>query len=168
VYPHLFIECSLRKLRYPWTKYKSTRPRLGQPANPVLHVVTMAELQAILELFSFRNIFLLLVGWILYNCVYQVVYYRFFHPLCAFPGPFWGSVTRLWIGWHCHRETELATITKLHEKYGTCLNFLSLKLVCSIYAQGRFCESLPHCFWSATTRRCRSSTIGSPTSQIIM
>jgi hypothetical protein len=67
---------------------------------------------------SFRNISLAFITFILYKVVAQIVYYRFFHPLRKFPGPFWPSVTRLWIGWHCWRQTELETIYRLHEKYG--------------------------------------------------
>lgn len=55
--------------------------------------------------------------------IYQIVYYRFFHPLSAFPGPFWGSVTRLWIAWHNLQETELKTIYDLTKKYGAFVSY---------------------------------------------
>ena len=63
--------------------------------------------------------------YILYEIVAQIIYYRYFHPLRGFPGPFWASVTRLWIGWHCWRQTELETEKALHEKYGrlSCIFF---------------------------------------------
>ncbi|KAL2812644.1 cytochrome P450 [Aspergillus granulosus] len=50
--------------------------------------------------------------------LHQIIYYRFFHPLSVFPGPFWGSVTRLWIAWHNINETELPTVYALTKKYG--------------------------------------------------
>lgn len=50
--------------------------------------------------------------------VYQIVYYRFFHPLAKFPGPFWGSVTRLWITYHNIKGDEPETFQALHRKYG--------------------------------------------------
>lgn len=50
--------------------------------------------------------------------VCQIVYYRFLHPLSEFPGPFWASVTRLWIAYHTLKEDELAVYLKLHEQHG--------------------------------------------------
>jgi hypothetical protein len=50
-----------------------------------------------LSFLSFRNILLALLGYFVARVVYQIVYYRYFHPLSKFPGPFWASVTRLWI-----------------------------------------------------------------------
>ena len=77
--------------------------------------------QSFLNNFSLRGVFLAFIVFIAYKTISQVVYYRFIHPLRKFPGPFWPSVTRLWIGWHCWRQTELETMYKLHEKYGSCL-----------------------------------------------
>jgi len=50
--------------------------------------------------------------------VYQIIYYRFFHPLSKYPGPFWGSVTRLWITYHNVKGDEPETFQALHRKYG--------------------------------------------------
>lgn len=50
--------------------------------------------------------------------LYQVIHYRFFHPLSHFPGPFWASVTRLWIAYHNLMEDECAVFLKLHKIYG--------------------------------------------------
>lgn len=52
---------------------------------------------AALSLLNFRNLGLAVTGYFVARVVYQIVYYRYFHPLSKFPGPFWGSVTRLWI-----------------------------------------------------------------------
>jgi hypothetical protein len=46
---------------------------------------------------SFRNVLLALLGYFVARVSYQIVYYRYLHPLSKFPGPFWASVTRLWI-----------------------------------------------------------------------
>ncbi|KAG0158664.1 hypothetical protein PDIDSM_6183 [Penicillium digitatum] len=35
-----------------------------------------------------------------------------------FPGPFWGSVTRLWIAWQNLQETEVPTVYALAKKHG--------------------------------------------------
>jgi hypothetical protein len=74
--------------------------------------------QTLVGYLSFPNVSLTFTAFIAYKIVAQIVYYRFFHPLRKFPGPFWPSVTRLWIGWHCWRQTELETIYRLHEQYG--------------------------------------------------
>ena len=50
--------------------------------------------------------------------LYQIVYYRFFHPLSKFPGPFWASVTRLYITYYNLKETEYTLVLDLHKKYG--------------------------------------------------
>lgn len=56
--------------------------------------------------------------YLLVKFCYQVVYYRLFHPLRKFPGPFWGSVTRLWITYHNIKGDEPETLQELHRKYG--------------------------------------------------
>lgn len=47
-----------------------------------------------MALLSFSNLALVSTGYVLWNIAYQVVHYRFFHPLAKFPGSFWGSITR--------------------------------------------------------------------------
>lgn len=78
----------------------------------------MAIGERLLPLVTVTNTILALLAYIILRFVYQVVYYRFYHPLSVFPGPFWGSVTRLWIAWHNMRETELLTVYALAKKYG--------------------------------------------------
>lgn len=78
----------------------------------------MAYLDALMQFLTFGKLAFCFLAYILYKVIAQVVYYRYFHPLRVFPGPFWASVTRLWIGWHCWRQTELETEKALHEKYG--------------------------------------------------
>jgi hypothetical protein len=64
------------------------------------------------------NVILSFAAYVALKFLYQIIYYRFFHPLSVFPGPFWGSVTRLWIAWHNMNETELPTVYALTKKYG--------------------------------------------------
>ena len=74
--------------------------------------------QTLLSQLTVAKVILGLVAYVGLRFLYQIVYYRFFHPLSAFPGPFWGSVTRLWIAWHNLRETEVPTVHALTKKYG--------------------------------------------------
>ncbi|MCJ1298322.1 hypothetical protein MMC08_001111 [Hypocenomyce scalaris] len=78
-----------------------------------------------------RNGFLVAAAFLVYKVVSQLIYYRFFHPLRKFPGPFLASVTRAWIGWHCYQQTELETIYKLHEKHGPVLRITPTLLLVS-------------------------------------
>lgn len=78
----------------------------------------MSNGQALLSQVTMAKVILGLVVYIVLRFLYQIVYYRFFHPLSAFPGPFWGSVTRLWIAWHNLQETEVPTVHALAKEYG--------------------------------------------------
>ncbi|KAI3317589.1 cytochrome P450 [Xylariaceae sp. AK1471] len=61
---------------------------------------------------------LVVLTYIVGRVVYQIVYYRWFHPLSKFPGPFWGSVTRLWLAYHCFLTDECEVVRNLHQKHG--------------------------------------------------
>lgn len=52
----------------------------------------------------------------------QLIYYPFLHPLAKFPGPYWASVSRLWIAKEFYNGTEIETVKKLHEKHGQSLH----------------------------------------------
>jgi hypothetical protein len=47
-----------------------------------------------------------------------IIYQRFFHPLASVPGPFWASLTRLWITKHSWDGDMHRTMIALHEKHG--------------------------------------------------
>lgn len=47
-----------------------------------------------------------------------IVYQRFFHPLASLPGPFWASITRLWMTKHSWNGDMNTTMIALHEKHG--------------------------------------------------
>ncbi|KAI1614672.1 cytochrome P450 [Exophiala viscosa] len=91
----------------------------------------MAFLDKAIQLVTIRSFAYCLLAFILYRIVAQIIYYRYLHPLRDFPGPFWASVTRLWIGWHCWRQTELETEKALHEKYGPVLRITPTLLLVS-------------------------------------
>ena len=59
------------------------------------------------------------VGYYTLKFLYQIFYYRVFHALSEFPGPFWASVTRLYITFYNLKETEHEHMLDLHRKYGT-------------------------------------------------
>ena len=75
----------------------------------------------VLSLLTVRNIFILFIAYIVLGWVEQIVRYRFFSPIRNFPGPFWASVTRLWIAYHNIKEDECETELALHKKQGWCL-----------------------------------------------
>ncbi|KXX82964.1 Pisatin demethylase [Madurella mycetomatis] len=58
------------------------------------------------------------VGYVIFSILYQIIYYRFFHPLAQFPGPFWGSVTRLWLTYQDVRGRESAACDAQFKKHG--------------------------------------------------
>ena len=68
------------------------------------------------------NVILAFVAYLISCALYQIVHYRFFHPLSKFPGPFWASVTRLWIAYHNIKEDEPYVEHELHKKYGMRLS----------------------------------------------
>ncbi|KAK1532130.1 flavonoid 3',5'-hydroxylase [Colletotrichum costaricense] len=84
-----------------------------------------------MALFSFGNILLLSAAYVLWKLLYQIVYYRFYHPLAKFPGPFWGSVTRLWITYHNVKEDECRVNQELHKKYGPVIRITPTMLLVS-------------------------------------
>lgn len=59
----------------------------------------------------------------LLGTVAYVIYQRYFHPLAAFPGPFWASLTDLW---QVHQFLTLKQpyhLTELHERYGPFVRY---------------------------------------------
>lgn len=64
------------------------------------------------HLFSLSSIF------VLTSLISYIVYQRYYHPLAKIPGPFWASVTRLWLlqeSWTLQRHRMEM---ELHKKYG--------------------------------------------------
>ncbi|KAL1303437.1 hypothetical protein AAFC00_006826 [Neodothiora populina] len=55
---------------------------------------------------------------VLVAAVAYVIYQRWFHPLASVPGPFWASLTRLWMVKHSWDGDMHRTMIALHEKHG--------------------------------------------------
>lgn len=68
---------------------------------------------------TLKNLALFSLSLIVLQSIYQVVYYRFFHPLARFPGPFWGSITRLWTAYHSLMKREHMACGEQCRKHGT-------------------------------------------------
>ncbi|KAL4799714.1 cytochrome P450 [Aspergillus venezuelensis] len=60
-----------------------------------------------------------------------IVYARFFHPLARFPGPFWASVSRIWIILHVLPGDAEKGQLKLHAKYGPVVRIAPNELITS-------------------------------------
>ncbi|KAL9085052.1 MAG: hypothetical protein Q9165_007793 [Trypethelium subeluteriae] len=50
--------------------------------------------------------------------IIYVVYQRFFHPLAKIPGPFWASLSRLWMTKHSWDGDMHQALVSVHKKYG--------------------------------------------------
>ncbi|CAG7963525.1 unnamed protein product [Penicillium olsonii] len=85
----------------------------------------------VLSLLTVTNLFLGLFAYVALTFGWQIVYYRFFHPLAKFPGPFWASVTRLWIAKHSLQETEVPTVYALAKEYGPVVRITPTLLLVS-------------------------------------
>lgn len=104
------------------TSFVSSPPSIPHTKMSNLHILT---------LLTPFNILLLSVSAIVLSFLYQIIYYRFFHPLRHFPGPFWASCTRLWIAWHNILGDECALELALHKKYGPVLRITPTLLLVS-------------------------------------
>jgi hypothetical protein len=93
-----------------------------------------------MALLSFTNLVLAGLGYMLCIFIYQVVNYRFFHPLAKFPGPFWASVTRLWLTYHNVKADEVGVIHALHKKLGKII--INLSTLLHVNIMSRACN--PH------------------------
>lgn len=81
-------------------------------------VTTTSLVSKMISILTPGNIILAIFAYYLLRLIIESVYYRFFHPLSKFPGPFWASISRLWIAYHNLKEDELYLILKLHQEYG--------------------------------------------------
>jgi hypothetical protein len=85
----------------------------------------------LLSLLTSLNIVFAFLAYLTLSIFYQIIYYRFFHPLRHFPGPFWASVTRLWIAYHNIKADECELELELHRKYGPVLRITPTLLLVS-------------------------------------
>ncbi|KAH9983575.1 flavonoid 3',5'-hydroxylase [Xylariaceae sp. FL0662B] len=84
-----------------------------------------------MALLSLFNVVLLGVAYVVFKIIYQIVYYRVFHPLAQFPGPFCASVTRLWITYHNIKADECQVWQELHKKHGPVVRVTPTMLIVS-------------------------------------
>ena len=57
--------------------------------------------------------------WLVLVTVVYVVYQCYFNPLSKVPGPFWASLTRLWLARRAWRGDVIDFMIPLHQKHGT-------------------------------------------------
>ncbi|KAK4233361.1 hypothetical protein C8A03DRAFT_19556 [Achaetomium macrosporum] len=55
---------------------------------------------------------------ILITSTCYVAYQRLFSPFSGIPGPFWASLSRLWLTWHARKGDLHVVMVRLHEKHG--------------------------------------------------
>ncbi len=131
------------------------------------------SLSALLSKITLINVGVVFVAYVVFSTLYQIIHYRFFHPLAKFPGPFLASVTRIWIAYENFRGRESQTLLDLHRKYGACgirshtynplVHGDRWKL--TFRNKDPFCGRRPRCWLSAMRPDCRISIIGRRTSQ---
>lgn len=80
---------------------------------------TMEAPLFLVDLLTIRNLLLLFLVYIVPKATYQIVYYRLFHPLKDFSGPFWWSVTRLPLAWSNFTNSEISSCQQLIKEYGS-------------------------------------------------
>ncbi|KAF2727605.1 cytochrome P450 [Polyplosphaeria fusca] len=78
-----------------------------------------------------KAIFLGFSAYIVLHILDRIIFNRFFHPLRHFPGPYWASVTRLWIAYHNIKADECELELALHRKYGPVLRITPTMLLVS-------------------------------------
>ncbi|KAF4873150.1 Cytochrome P450 monooxygenase gsfF [Colletotrichum siamense] len=65
----------------------------------------------------------LLPGAVVAGVFAYVIYQRYFHPLAAYPGPFWASLTDLWQVNEFLSLQQPYNLTELHAKYGEFVRY---------------------------------------------
>jgi hypothetical protein len=88
--------------------------------------VKQQEAGTLLGQLSVGRIFVAIFAILAINIAHTIIKARYFHPLSKFPGPFWASVSRLWITYHNLTGKEHEVLYDLHKKYGT-VHYLILR-----------------------------------------
>jgi hypothetical protein len=73
---------------------------------------TEKETSLVSKLLNLPFVFGIIIIYLLSNLIYR----RFFHPLAHIPGPFWASVTKLYMTYYNRRFIK--KFDELHAKYG--------------------------------------------------
>ena len=61
----------------------------------------------------------------------SIAYARLLHPLKHVPGPFWASITRLWIVYHVWSGDMDVVQRALHQQYGPLIRIGPDKIACA-------------------------------------
>jgi hypothetical protein len=75
-------------------------------------------ISGVLSRMTIGNLVLFILAYFAFRVIQQIIYYRFLSPIKDFPGPFWASVTRIWIAWYNLMESEVQALEAVHKKYG--------------------------------------------------
>jgi hypothetical protein len=82
-------------------------------------------ISGVLAQLTIVNLLLGVLAYLAFLVIKQIVYYRFLSPIKDFPGPFWASVTRLWIAWKDRTGNEVKALVAVHKKYGEQITLLA-------------------------------------------
>ncbi|KAI5788669.1 cytochrome P450 [Pyronema domesticum] len=93
--------------------------------------VKQQEAGTLLGQLSVGRIFVAIFAILAINIAHTIIKTRYFHPLSKFPGPFWASVSRLWITYHNLTGKEHEVLYDLHKKYGPVIRITPTMLMCS-------------------------------------
>lgn len=93
-----------------------TRARMASTFSLWFLCITTATHPDTSRMFSVITIFILLL-WTAFAFVY-VAYYKLFHPLAKYPGPFWASLTDLWSLRLSVAGDWPQRMNELHARYG--------------------------------------------------
>lgn len=93
----------------------------------------MASLNTLSTISSFpaSTYFKLLVVALSFYWVAWIIYARWFHPLRHIPGPFFASISRIWIVKHLLAGDSDNLQRRLHEKYGPLLRIAPNEVACA-------------------------------------
>ncbi|AEO69867.1 uncharacterized protein THITE_2120621 [Thermothielavioides terrestris NRRL 8126] len=84
-----------------------------------------------------------------------VAYQRLLSPFAGIPGPFWASLSRLWLTWHARKGDLHTVMMRLHEKHGKLVRIApsevsisDLNAIKTIYGAGsKFRKSSWYSVW---------------------
>ena len=88
------------------------------------------------------TIFLASTGYIVVSFLYQIIHYRYFHPLKDIPGPFWATVTRIWGAYHNFLSDETLLTYAWLKKHNGSISSNPLSSPHSNYANSNCCSYL--------------------------
>ncbi|KAL0936767.1 cytochrome P450 oxidoreductase [Colletotrichum truncatum] len=84
-----------------------------------------------------------------------IVYQRYLSPFARIPGPYWASITRLWLTWHSYKGDLHLIMINLHEVHGKVVRIApsevydkdAVKLMTDVGAGSKFRKSDWYSVW---------------------